>query len=329
MKTKYVAPIGKISFRIHFMSSFIAQCIFILCIFLIMKFSGGQLIELGFFSHMLILTVLNVVILKYFYSFDVYRARFKDIYPDQNLSVSLFLFLGFIPLAFLCFSFFLCLKESADFVTEKRKFRKLLPVSAGITLIVIQSLSPVISYWSSSPSLYFIVDTSHGALDLIELKESAIYKDNYDVSKQFLLKTKNLNSTKIILSDAVNASVIMKESKRSIASGNNNDELKIKYLIHLLNTCYSSLSLSNSREIKFSDHSLIQWLHPSGPIEIYLLNMIEQQLLVKFYNTLTEQSLTILERVDKKSHLLNLSDKDHYLKEIADLKFKFNNLRKI
>lgn len=322
-KMKFVGPIGKTSFRIHVLSSYLIQAIFAFCIFQFMNKFSFSLLELKTFYYFLFIIILNILLLWFVFDVDKYRARFKDIFPDQNLHPFLYILIGMMPIAFIICSVFLCFKESADFSNSKNVFKLRYVL---VTLFVLQLLQVGItnfSFWTAGPSIYLTVDTAHDALNIIQLKEKAIFKENYNVFDEYPVSSDKLSSTEIVLLVSVNAALIIKEKNRTIASGTNKDEAAIKTALHLLNVCYLSLLKSESRIFQFRDYSPVHWIHPSGPMEILLLSMIEQQILLKFNKVIVKQNVEILKNIEKKNDKLSGQQREIYLKKISELKKKF------
>ena len=327
IEMKPAIPIGKATFRKHVLRSFLIQALFAFCIFIFMSIFKFSILEPSTFYYLIFITILNSILIFYVFDYTKYRARFKDIFPEQDLNPFLYLLVGMMPIGFILGSVILCLKNSA----ETRKFPCVLKLRYVfiplIVFLLIQLCSPVFSYWTATPSVFFAVDTAYDSMNIVQLKNNAVYRENYNVLNEYQSSSDKLSSTEIVLLVAVNATVIIKEKNRTIASGTNNDEVGIRAALHMLNTCYLSLLKSESRVFEFLDYSPIQWIHPSGPIEILLLSMVEQQIQLRFNKVLLQKSMDILNGIEKKDMEISLAQKEIYLKEILELKKKFETTK--
>jgi len=256
------------------------------------------------------------------YDFFKYRARFKDIYPDHHLTIINYFLISFFPIAFIALTIFLCLKDSDESKHPMKIFktRYLLLSLAG--LLTLQGLSPLVSYMSARPSFYFAVNILHDSLELIKLKDQSTYRPN--LFEEFLRKhSGELSSTQLVLLVAVNVAFIVKEKERAVTNENEKKEAPFKYGLDIVEMSYESLFYSENRKMSFMDYSPIQWLHPSGPIEIYLLQMVERQILVKFNSVILKQGMAVLKSVKKKIDKLSPDRKEFYLRRIEESQKKF------
>lgn len=327
-KMKYVAPIGKNSFRIHVFESSMIQLGFVFIVSILLHVGNFQLLEVSTFFYIAFIVLLNFFLLWFVFDIDKYRARFKDVFPDKNLSIALFFLYGFIPFAFVVFTIFLCSKESEELRPIPKIFKIRYSLVAVIPLVILQISSPIVSYWVASPSTYFIVDTYHDANEIIKYKETAAFTERSNLIEEYQEKYSNkLSSTELILLIAVNSSLAFKEKNRAIASGEGKVEAGIKYGLHVLNACHKLLLISEATRLNFLDYSPVHWFYPSGPIEILLLSVVEQQILLKFNKVLLDTNLSSLDKLDKKNLETSSPRKEYYAKEIFELRKKFSQTR--
>lgn len=312
MKLKYVTPLGKTSFRIHIIISFIIQFLFATAVcFLILVFNF-KLHEERTLYFLLLILILNLAGAWYVFDVHRYRARFKDIYPDYDLSYVTYLLLGFAPFLFLAFTLLLCSQESDRLRPPPKFLKKRFILSAMFALWGLQFSSPKISYWSASPSIYYIVDVIHDTFRVIDLKEKGDYQSVINELYQA-----NVSTTKNVLLIASAAVLSLNDRNKAITNGSDRHNEFMKSGLQLTKFCYRSLIASESSRFNFFYYSPMQWLSFSGPIEILLLTIIDQQIVKAFNKSVLEKSLHVLDRLEEKSR------SGLYRKQILELKNRF------
>lgn len=263
-----------------------------------------------------------------FYSFDSnkYRARFKDIYPDHKLNLSYFLLTGFFPIAFIALTLFLCFKESDEIKPPNRIFKIRYAALVLVPMFCLQFVSSQVSYWIATPSTHYIVDVAHNALDLVQFKKQVGFRNDLIEEYQRNYPGK-MNSTHMVLLIAVNASEIIKEKGRSIAGGTDRYEANFQYEVQVLEAFHKLLLISESNKLNFLDYSPIHWFHLSGPTEIFILSMVEQQLITKFNKVFIAKSTSMLDDMEEDLVTIGPPRKEYYSKKISEIRSKFKKTK--
>lgn len=324
-KPKYVDPIDKFSFRTHAISSMAFQLVFILLVSLLMHFFDFQSFKILTF---ILLICAHGVLMFFFFDVKKYRARFKDIYPSHNLSPLYFIMLALFPLAFLAFTLFLCLKNSVKGEHPHKIFKFRFAVPSLLAVFALQALSPLATYWTASPSSYHLVGIAYDSIDLLKFKDRFLASQD-PIGELHKRHHGKLSSTQLIVYTAIMAQSIRIKNKkaRSLASISQKHEINYKNAVELLEICHKNILIGENTKLEFLDYSPLQWFHPSGLIEIFLLSIVDDEILLKFNSELLEKSHNILDSLEGKIKSLEASKRDAYIQKISDLRKKFSQTK--
>lgn len=314
------------TFRKHILKSYLFQVCFLITAYLFYKFVQFQLPQVSSYFYVLIFAAINIAICSFVFDMNKYKARFKDIYPDQNLSTFLFAILSFIPITFLALTIFLYMKERVDQQPPPVIFRPRYYLLSLAILISVQVGIPHIAYMTASPSMYFIVETSWDTLRVIKLKDKLDH--DTDVFQEYQDRfSKNLSSTEIVLLVALSSANILKDKESAIARAENKDEVRYEYRLRLLESLHKSLLISESNKANFVDFSPIQWLHPSGPFEILILTKVDNHIQEKFNRTVIEKSLSMLDSFNKSLGETKVERNERHIVKVKELRRKFERTK--
>lgn len=326
-KFKFVHPIGKTEFQLYILQAVLIQFVFVLCSFLI--FYIFELIDPN--TNKLVvgasLSVLYYFILFTVFDFNKFRARYKDIYPEQELNPVYFFLSVLFPVWFWVEVGLLCFLKS-EFRHRPIVFFKMryaLPVLAGV--IAFQSYNPKVAYWSSSPSQYFITDAYHDMKNVVALKKEMKFGDNA-FEKYTQLYSKPNSSTEVILLLALEAGVIEEESKtRFIADETNKVEIWLESKLMIAHSAKRTLSYAEKMQAEILDFSLFHWMYPTGPLEIVLMSMIDQKETNKYTPKLLSNSFKLLNSIERGVQKLKTSKRTEYMARISKLRQEFQESR--
>lgn len=326
-KSRVVVPVDRQTFRKGMLKYFGLQLGLITVFLLLMKSDfASQATSLYFiFGLLLLFGVISFFTQK---QCD-YSGRFKDIYPDYELKNWFLFLMGFMPLFYFPVAIFLCVKEKAVNKTPWKifiKFPNFLMIA--IPLLALQISSPRFAYWIANPSLYYIVDILDGTAKIIQLKEKLANTPGYESAvDQYLSTVKtSLNSTQLVLLTAVSASnVLSKKPQEKTADDLRKIETNVNYSILLLKETNKIISLGEQTKFNFSDYSLIQWLHPSGVIEIMLLTAVEMGIKDKCNYSLVDRTIGVLQNLENGMAKLPAETQAFYRPDITKIKAEMMN----
>jgi hypothetical protein len=316
--SKFVLPIDKKVFRIHILKCLSFQLLLISVVYIILqnRESNIELFQYRWKDYS-IAWIANLLMLIFVYDINLFRARFKDIYPDHELNKIFYFFAGFVPVFFVAMVIFLCVKNSDSGDSYPRAFRKRYALLGLLPLLTLQGHFPVVSFWTASSSSYYLLDT------LQQFEKMEEKKKVPSIEKALAERPGAVTVMALIWK----AGVDLKDSKvRTIASeyGTYNDVFNDGF--KFLNTCHQAIILSEDNSIRLTDFSPIQWLHPSGPVDIVLTKIMDQGLREKTAEQLLFRCFHILENMENRFDNLRLKNAD-YKKEMADLRMKFYRTR--
>lgn len=313
MVFKEIVPLDKKTYRKHIIVSLIFQLAFVGLFFLSLKIWSFKIIGLALFF-------INFASMFFFFNTRLFKGRVKDLYPEFELSNRFLFFTGLVPLYFLGLVAFLCFKEkSLENRAPSRMFSIRYAALVIVPLVALQVLSPSFAYLSASPSVYYLVKTHQDVNGLIAYEESL---KNSDLIIENYLKNDNskLSATELVLLTAITASTIAKEKGRTVASEEN-----FKHGIKLLVKTEQILSLSESTRLEVNDYSPMQWLFPSAPTEILLLQFVEMRILDKLQTTVSQKLLDMSVRLEKNLEKLPEPERAHYAKQLIQIRTKLKN----
>lgn len=319
-KTPYedLEPISKHTFRKHVLKSVLLQAFMAVSIFCIIKFLHFDLSKITTWAFLACLVLCSISCLVYIFEPTVYRQRFKDIYPDTNPGFTWLIASLFFPAFFFGFTLFLYFKDPERHIRTALSFKTVSLIF--LPMICLQLCFPSMAYWLSSPSIYYVVETTHSTFNIIaykqSLKGSDLVVENY--LKQYGLPKK---STEKILLLAVAAAAIIKD-KEQRAAGAKDPIVSFKYGERLVSSITDIYYSNSAEKFEFSSYGPIQWIHPGGAFEILLIEGIENGIMYQFYTTLSDKNLEMISKMEKNIGRLPASLQPEY-------KSKFQKHRQI
>lgn len=314
-KTKEPVPVNKFTFRKYIKWSLRIQVIYVSIILILNSLlEKPEELKISF-----ILLLLGYCLISFiFFNYNYYQGRFKDIFPAHNLSMWYLFVISFMPPLFIFLTAYLCIKDSWDESTPpKLVYKTRYAFLVLIPLLVIQIIFPRMAYWTAIPSTYYIASAARDSENLI------LYKDQVSPQTQFVSDYKNkfgsrLSSTEVILLTAVSANVILKSKPANESIHYNKELLDFQYTF--LSQMNDLLKESENNRPGFFDYSPVQWILPSGPVEILLLSVVEIHLLSKFSDVIAEKTRPGIRSSEILIERMPASDKIFY-------KQKFNSLK--
>lgn len=263
----------------------------------------------------LLVTFLTVPIC---YDADIFRSRFKALYPETDFTYWQFTLLGAFPFTFIAMIGFLYVKEPVSYIKKSLPFRY--SFCLLIPVFCLQLINIKFAYYLGSPSTYFVIKTATEAMDLVSYHNHLTDRDS--VFMKYQAKVGKMSSTQIILATAVSAAAIIKD-KQNIDKINNSPKVAFYFGERLLSELADILVVSEKSEFEFTDYSLLQWLHPAGAIEIALNAGIENEIMNKFKKGMFEKDMEILTNIEKNVDRLPASDQVYYTNKFKNIREKF------
>lgn len=329
---KKVDPIDKFTFRIFLLKSIIFQVIFIVAVQLIMKFKFIDFIgSLGLdkFWGFIGLAIIYLVMMRVTKSFDIhtYRARYKDIYPEEDFTFRTFILLAICPPVFIALNLFFCLangsleKRAVPLILKPRYF--FFPLAV---LYFCQSYNFQFAYWTAQPVYYHVLKISNDAATLFRVGDRAKTLDDLKADKEFY--SDSPNSARLALSLAIQSKVMLKDRKREIDAGADPKEISIKYGVLMAEALDNNLKQLSDYQLHLSDYSVMQWMCPNAQLEILLLAGIEDYLAREVRLVMLENAEKFVKELDVNITRMPASDKkDYYVKKVENIKQNFNQAR--
>ena len=317
-KTKEPVSVNKFTFRKYIIWSLRIQVIYVsIILFLTSLLEKPEELKISF-----ILLLLGYCLISFsFFNSNYYRGRFKDIFPAHNLSQLYLFVIFFIPPLFIFLTAYLCMKDSWDESTPPKIFYKTRYAFLGlIPFLVIQIIFPRMAYWTALPSTYYLARAARDSGNLI------LYKDQVSPQTQFVSDYKNrfgsrLSSTEVILLTAVSAATILKSKPAKESIHYNKEWLDFHYTF--LFQMNDLLKESENNRPSFFDYSPMQWILPSGPVEIMLLSVVEMHLLSNFSGAIAEKSRPGFQFSEKLIDRMPATEKVFYKKKFDCLKSEY------
>ena len=316
IKQTPVSRVDQNSFRKHLKASVAAQILGIALILFVSKleiFSSEN-------SWIPVVLLLGVCIIwnHHFFKLEFFQGRFKDIYPEHDLSVQTFIISLMSPLNFFLLTLFLTTKKSGTGLEKPSKiFKHYVSLPLTLFLIVLQFALPPLASTTGSPSTLYMVKTMTDATKIIAFRKTA-KTDSIIEDYQSLHGTK-LTSTGLILLTAVYASNLVKEKSRTVASQELKAETDFRYAFQLLNHTDKTLHLGKKSNLEFTDFGPLQWLSPSGPVEILLLSFVEVSIFQKLSEALLGKSQEIIENLKKQISKLPVEKQPEHEKKLKEI----------
>ena len=246
-----------------------------------------------FYSHFKIeyvacAALVYAVVTTFFVKYPSYSGRLKDLYPDHKPNQTVICFFHLIPLLYIPFTIFLCLKEKSEEAVPSKIFYKNSYFSLiAIPLIAFGLISSQMAYWFAGPSTYYLADFVDKNIKVVSFKEK-VEKLNIQGSPiDYYMKDKAglTSSNELVLLAAVSMTLAVKEFKRAPASDSSQKNImSIENSIKLLQENNKIIAIGENREFKLSAYSPLHWLSVIGLLEIGMLSVVDmktqQELLV-------------------------------------------------
>jgi len=322
LKLKYVHPIGRTSFCLHILKAFSVQIVLILSVLLTLKLMDLKYLAMNEWIHIGTISLFNFLSLWYLFDVHKYRARFKDIFPDQNLNLIFFVVVGFVPVLFVAFTLLLCFMKS-DSERSPVIFKTRYALLGFVFLSVGQAMNNSFLYFTATPSTYNLVDTIHDTNMLLKYKKGMKYNPEFIAEYQKNHSSK-LSVTELVLLYSYYLPKMNEEHDRHLASGMSGTERSLNRGIEILEINYKLLQIGEKSQLNFTDYSPVQWFYPAGPYEIFLLSMQENKSLYHFNGQIFDHSLNFLEKMD---HRIEDGANETYSRQIASLRDRFQNTK--
>ncbi|MBA2404184.1 MAG: hypothetical protein H0V66_05385 [Bdellovibrionales bacterium] len=231
------------------------------------------------------------------------QGRYKDIYPEHELETFKLIVMYFIPLMMVGFILFLCLKEKSSphkpykFLSHNPSFALL-----AVVMVASQFVSKQTAYWTASPSNYYIYNVINASQNIFQLNEKLKKNPSTEspIQQYTKLNSSKLTTTELVLLTAIASSDVLNKKDRSIASEKMpKKESAFKHSIMILQEMNKIVLLSDEAEFEVTDYSPLQWLSPSGQIEVMLLTLIDISIKKTFNETLVTSMKDIVATVEK------------------------------
>ena len=99
--SKFVLPIDKKVFRLHILKCLSFQVLLATIIYIILQNRAADMHFFDEWDDYYVAWFANLGMLTLVYDLNLFRARFKDIYPDHELNKIFYFFAGFVPVFFI------------------------------------------------------------------------------------------------------------------------------------------------------------------------------------------------------------------------------------
>lgn len=315
--SKFVLPIDKKVFRLHILKCLAFQLLLVTIVYIFLQNRETNIELFDSWDDYYAAWAANLFMLIFVYDINLFRARFKDIYPDQELNKIFYFFVGFIPVFFFAMVIFLCVKNSDSGDSYPRAFRKRYALLCLLPLLALQGQFPKFSFWTASSSSYYLVDT------VLQAERVEKIKNTVSIEEAF----KERPGAVTVLALVWKASLdLHATNNRVIANERGNYKDSFKDGFKFLNVCHQAIVLSEDNSIRLTDFSPIQWLHPAGPVDILYTKLLEQGLRERTAKQLYDRCFGILEKLEWHYENLRLQNPD-YSKEMLDLRMKYYRTR--
>jgi hypothetical protein len=240
-----------------------------------------------FYSHFKIEYVacaglVYAVVTTFFVKYPSYSGRLKDLYPDHKPNQTVICFFHLIPLLYIPFTIFLCLKEKSEGAVPSKIFYKNSYFSLiAIPLIAFGLISSQMAYWFAGPSTYYLADFVDKSIKVVSFKEK-VEKLNIQGSPiDYYMKDKAglTSSNELVLLAAVSMTLAVKEFKRAPASDSSQKNImSIENSIKLLQENNKIIAIGENREFKLSAYSPLHWISVIGLLEIGMLSVVDMKM---------------------------------------------------
>lgn len=316
--SKFVLPIDKKVFRLHILKCLSFQLLLATIVYIFLQNREADYAFFDNWDDYYVAWFVNLAMLIFVYDLNVFRARFKDIYPDQELNKIFYFFVGFVPVFFFAMVIFLCVKNSDSGDSYPRAFRKRYALLGLLPLLALQGQFPAFGFWTASPSSYYLVDTLHQSERIEEIKKTT------SIEEALAGRPGAVTTMALVWKASMD---LHKAQNRTIASVNGTYVDSFQDGFKFLNACVGAISTSEKNSIRITDFSPIHWLHPMGPVDIFMTQTLDQGIRERMAHQLFDNCFRILEKLEwhYEDHL-RLKNED-YKKELSDLRMKFYRTR--
>lgn len=315
--SKFVLPIDKKVFRLHILKCLAFQVLMASVVYIFLK---NREVNYAFFNNWddyYLAWFANLAMLVFVYDLNMFRARFKDIYPDQELNKIFYFFVGFVPVFFFAMIIFLCVKNSDSGDSYPRAFRKRYALLGLLPLLALQGQFPKVGFWTASPSSYYLVDTLHQSERIEEIKKTTA------IEEALAARPGAVTIMALVWKASLD---LHKTQNRTIASVNGDYVDSFKDSFKFLRTCHEAIRITEDNNIRLTDFSPIHWLHPMGPVDIFMAHTLDQGIREKAAWQLYSSCSGILDKLEWHYDRLKLNNED-YKKQISELKTKYAQTR--
>lgn len=290
-------PWTRKDFIIHLIASFLIQASLSLLAWAILRILKPHIVELSSIFLLLVIVLSSFFFATFVFDPKRIKARFADVFVGRSLSSLSYYSLVFVPIVFVSFSGFLAMRRTPVFLS-RNYFKSWLVMPLVVIIIAAQIYSAKFAYLGASPAISYISVVLQDAQDILQFKESHDYLPNS--YKKFLSDHPGkVRSNQNVLLVAVSATFIFQGKKRDIASGNTKKEAARKALFELLDTSFAAIENDLNYELTLSDYGPLAWLHPGNPIEILLIEMVDNEIRHKFRRTLLKKSSGLLAALEQ------------------------------
>lgn len=265
---------SKENFQIFALKGFLIQFFFCMGLIGIDHNSGFQLIGNYPFFTLYLIMFTSIFLNGSVFDFQMYKLRYEDVFPGSELKLNFFLLLLLVPFFFFGFTLALCLMGAHTSFTAPKIFKTRFAVLAVLLCYPIQFFVHPFAKFTASPTAYYTSDIHQQVTNILHYKRSghvdpnilADYRNKYQSS----LSTTELASLMLLKSHHT-----LGKRDRSIAGGTSQAEASYQGSIEMVHLCIQVLEQTQHSSLNSSSFGWVQWLTPTGPVEIALLIGVE------------------------------------------------------
>ena len=310
-------PISKHTFRKHIHKSYLVQIFYISVIFTVIKYTGFSLPNSKTISFFVLLFILSVLSFTMIFDLDIYRSRFKAIYPDSVLSYWKLLPFCFFPLAFIVMTIFFYFKEPEKHIRQSLNYRYAL--LALLPILSAEIVNTKMAYLIGSPAMYYVSDVTADSIELLKLSKSK--KTDNDLVSNFIKKHENMSALQTVLLMAVSINHL----KRELESQKKTKTMEpFLFGTKVLEDSHKLLAHSEKNKFQISSYSLIHWLYPAGPFQIVMFEATDKGIYRKMNKVIFEKNKLILAKLQMKVYRLPAGEREKMSKKLKDIESNYD-----
>jgi hypothetical protein len=254
------------------------------------------------------------------------QARFAEIFPGHELSKFSYLIIAFIPAAFYGFMGLLYFRRQP--VSLRFNFlRPLVLAPVMILVFCFQIYSPSFSYLSGMASVQYLSSAQDDARSLLAFKDAHDYVPNF-YAKYLDENPGKIRLTQNVLLVALSASYISKGQKRSIASGISKSEADWAAGNELIETTLQAIDENLSRRISLMEYGPLSLVQIGSPLEILILEMIDNKLRYEFNAKLIEETQIFISDFEKEMNANGFDKEGKEARRIKAYRTKLEEFQK-